>query len=264
MIKDENFVTIQGWMLKLPIKGNALIAFACIYGFSQDNETEFTGSAQYIADWCGITRTAAFDVLKTLVEKDLIIKTDIIKNKVKLCNYKQNFEGIKKLIHPTQETCTGGYQETCHHIISSYNNNKIDKPEIKKISNDVYVEIEEKYIESFKKVIPNGEPIIDYGAVRKRIKSVLLKLPKEKILSAIERAKSDKWLIENGFSLMTILGEYQLNKLLNGFMASSSPFGKSSAPVVELKCKKCGTVLTNGFCTNCGANYDRNGEPLCI
>jgi len=118
MIKDENYISIQGWMLSLGIKGNALIAFACIYGFSQDGESEFSGSAQYIADWCGISRTAAFNVLKSLVDKKLVIKNDFISNGVKLCNYKYNPEGvqetcqgIKKLDRGVQETCQGVYKK---------------------------------------------------------------------------------------------------------------------------------------------------------
>ncbi len=81
---------------------------------------------------------------------------------------------------------------------------------------ETYAEIESAYLSAFKEVIPNGEPILDYAAIRKRQKTVLSKLPKEKVLLAIERAKKDSWIVENGFSLMTILGDYQMNKLLNG------------------------------------------------
>lgn len=37
-IKNENFIAIQGFMVKeLGLSGNELIAYALIYGFSQDN-----------------------------------------------------------------------------------------------------------------------------------------------------------------------------------------------------------------------------------
>ena len=40
-----NYYSVQGWMVKdLNLKGNELAVFAIIYGFSQDNETWFTGS----------------------------------------------------------------------------------------------------------------------------------------------------------------------------------------------------------------------------
>ena len=40
-IKRSNFVIIQGWMITdLKLKGNQLMIFAAIYGFSQDGESE--------------------------------------------------------------------------------------------------------------------------------------------------------------------------------------------------------------------------------
>lgn len=51
-IKNENFIAIQGFMVKeLGLSGNELIAYALIYGFSQDNESEFKGSLNYVAEW---------------------------------------------------------------------------------------------------------------------------------------------------------------------------------------------------------------------
>lgn len=51
MINDGNYITIQGWMrTDLKLSGNELIVYAIIYGFSQNKQGEFTGSAQYLAD----------------------------------------------------------------------------------------------------------------------------------------------------------------------------------------------------------------------
>ena len=48
-MKNENYIVIQGWMRnELNLKGNELIVYALIYGFSQDEESEFTGSVAYI------------------------------------------------------------------------------------------------------------------------------------------------------------------------------------------------------------------------
>ena len=63
-IKDENFVNIQGWMLtKLHLKGNQLIVYAVIYGFSQDDESWFTCSCNYLAEWCGASRQTVISAL---------------------------------------------------------------------------------------------------------------------------------------------------------------------------------------------------------
>lgn len=34
------------------LRGSELVAYALIYGFSQDGESRFTGSARYVADRC--------------------------------------------------------------------------------------------------------------------------------------------------------------------------------------------------------------------
>lgn len=77
-IRDNNFVAIQGWMItKLGLKGNALIVYAIIYGFSQDGRTHFTGSLQYLADWTSTTKPGVHKILRSLVNKGFIRKRQI-------------------------------------------------------------------------------------------------------------------------------------------------------------------------------------------
>lgn len=74
-IKDTNFVAIQGWMrTKLNLKGNGILVYALIYGFSQDGESRFRGSRKYIADWCGCSLDTVDRTLNSLVDKGLIAK----------------------------------------------------------------------------------------------------------------------------------------------------------------------------------------------
>lgn len=78
-INDTNFVTIQGWMrTKLSLKGNELLAYAVIYGFSQIAGTKFTGSRKYLAEWCGCSMATIDRTLTSLVDKGLISKTSHI------------------------------------------------------------------------------------------------------------------------------------------------------------------------------------------
>lgn len=87
-IKDENFIMIQGWMVnRLNLKGNELIAYAVIYGFSQDGESMYTGSRRYLADWCGCSVKTVGNALASLVAKGLIAKHDKTVNGVHLCDY---------------------------------------------------------------------------------------------------------------------------------------------------------------------------------
>ena len=88
-IKDTNYYQIGGWMInRLGLSGRELHAYAIIYGFTQDGETEFHGSINYIAEWLGSTRKTAVSVIKSLVEKKLVSKTQITRNGVKINYYK--------------------------------------------------------------------------------------------------------------------------------------------------------------------------------
>lgn len=78
-INDNNFVTIQGWMrTKLNLKGNELLAYAVIYGFSQTDGAKFTGSRKYLAEWCGCSMATIDRTLNSLVDKGLISRTSYV------------------------------------------------------------------------------------------------------------------------------------------------------------------------------------------
>lgn len=88
MIKSTNFLTIQGWMVtELGLKGNELLVYAIIYGFSQDDNQVFRGSLQYLADWTKSTKQGIIKNLKSLLEKDLIRKETEIINNLTFCKY---------------------------------------------------------------------------------------------------------------------------------------------------------------------------------
>lgn len=100
-IKNENFIAIQGFMVKeLGLSGNELIAYALIYGFSQDNESEFKGSLNYVAEWLNCSKTTTFNLLNKLADDGFIKKTEKTINGVKFCNYsavKPDNEELKKI-----------------------------------------------------------------------------------------------------------------------------------------------------------------------
>lgn len=74
-VKDNNFIAIQGWMrTKLNLKGNELLIYALVYGFSQDGNSSFKGSRKYIADWCGCSLNTVDRSLLSLVNKGLLAK----------------------------------------------------------------------------------------------------------------------------------------------------------------------------------------------
>ena len=94
---SKNYLTIQGWMVQdLELKGNELLAYALIYGFSQDNETEFTGSVNYICTWLNCSKSTVLRTMHTLVKRGLIIKEIEMKNNLTFNHYKVNFNKINQ------------------------------------------------------------------------------------------------------------------------------------------------------------------------
>lgn len=99
-VDSKNFIAIQGWMrTELNLSGNELIAYALIYGFSQDGESAFGGSLQFVADWLGVTKDNARLLLKRLTERGIINKTEIYRNGVKFCDY--------SVVKTTERTLSG-------------------------------------------------------------------------------------------------------------------------------------------------------------
>jgi len=96
-MKNENFFTIQGWMLnELQLSGNSLMLYALIYGFSQDGKSKFKGASQYLADCLGITKKTALKTLEKLVKKNYIKKYKSGSKGHEMCDYAVNSERIKK------------------------------------------------------------------------------------------------------------------------------------------------------------------------
>lgn len=129
VIKDENYYFISGWMLNhLNLKGTALMVYAIIYGFSQDGQSEFTGSRKYLCDFTGATKPTIDKALNELCESGLIIKYSEIKNGVIFNRYRVNlnFATSKETLPPSKETLQGDGKETLPNNIdiNKNNNNK--------------------------------------------------------------------------------------------------------------------------------------------
>ena len=98
IIKKESFFTIQAFMRnELNLKGNELLIYAIIFGFSQIENQFFTGSLNYLADWTGASRTTVKTTLINLLKKGLLKKEAIYKNGVRYCKYRALTEAKKIL-----------------------------------------------------------------------------------------------------------------------------------------------------------------------
>ena len=131
-IKDENYINIQGFMVtKLGLKGNELLIYAIIFGFSQAEGQAFTGGLRYLADWLNTSKRTVMDNLKSLVEKDLLEKEESFINGVKFCTYRcKNFTGVwKNPLRGMENSSMGGMEKTSP-------NNKIIDNKINKLNKE--------------------------------------------------------------------------------------------------------------------------------
>lgn len=107
--KDNNFITIQGWMVsKLKLKANELLIYAIIYGFSQDDTSKFYGSITYLETAIGASRNTVINTLKKLTDNGLLVRTEFTENGVPRVMYKCNLERLSSAeIEPVQSLRSG-------------------------------------------------------------------------------------------------------------------------------------------------------------
>ena len=140
-VNRENYVNIQGWMITdLGLKGNELIIYAIIYGFSQAENQTFGGSLRYLMDWTNSTKQTVLNCLQSLIDKGYIEKNERIIPGVKFCEYqsKNLTEVVKKLDGGGQEIRLGGGQKIRPNNIdiNTINNN---------LNNNTYVKVMDLY-----------------------------------------------------------------------------------------------------------------------
>ena len=151
MVKENSYINIQAFMVNdLHLKGNELIVYAIIFGFSQDGESEFTGSLQYLADWTCSTKQGVMKALQSLCEKQLILKNVEYKNNIRFCTYKSTVlnkveQGIKQSLMGYETEFNGGIKQSLPNNINNILENNINyscstqqqpfqKPTIKEIA----------------------------------------------------------------------------------------------------------------------------------
>lgn len=104
--KIDNYITVPGFaIIELGLSGNELLCYSLIYGFTQDNETEFHGSLNYVASALNVTKQNAKKIIDRLIDRGLVIKREIYISGVKFCHYIANRHGVA-------ETATGCYQNS--------------------------------------------------------------------------------------------------------------------------------------------------------
>ena len=145
VFKETNYITLPGFaIVRMKLSGNELICYSLIYGFTQDNETEFAGSLSYISSALNVTKQNALAILNRLVKKGLIEKREEKVNGVKLCRYCIS-NSVTETITGIAESATGGIAETITPPIAetaTINNNSIDNTIFDNIDNNIFPQSE--------------------------------------------------------------------------------------------------------------------------
>jgi biotin operon repressor len=131
-MNNNGYINIQGWMInELKLKGNELILYALIFGFSQDGQSKFYGSTRYIESALGISRISVMTLLNKLKQKGYIICVSESHYMAVKKVYQSDEKVVKKVYHGGKETLPLGGKETLPNIYNTNNkDNNIakDKP----------------------------------------------------------------------------------------------------------------------------------------
>ena len=89
-MKDSNYFVVCGWMVnRLKLKGNELMLFAIVYGFSQEDGTWYTGTQRYLSEMIGgADLKTVRAALSSLEKKGYIQRKDEERNGVRFCLYR--------------------------------------------------------------------------------------------------------------------------------------------------------------------------------
>lgn len=128
-MKEDTYVVIQAFMLNdLHLKGNELIVYAVIYGYTQDGEHWYYGTRGHLAEWCGATRGTVSNCLKSLLDKGYIRKREV----ERLGVIESHYQAVREILNPLPKINTPPIKncDTPLSKISSINNKELNTKEI--------------------------------------------------------------------------------------------------------------------------------------
>lgn len=219
-IKNTSHVVIHGWMLtELGLKGNELLVYAVIYGFTQSVDDQlYTGSRQHLADWCGATKKTVDNAIISLCNKGYIIRHEKFVNNVMFVDYscadpeeffknpvstgEKNFRGGGEKITPgvAKNFRGGGEKFSPHNIEHNIDNNIEHNKEKEKKENLVETDLSEiksrktnfdKIIDGYTENEKLRAALNDFIKMRKAIKKVLTDRALSMICRELDKLAAD-------------------------------------------------------------------------
>ena len=190
VVKDNVYFSIQAWMVtKLKLKGVERDIYAIIYGYSQDNESDFHGSLNYLSQLTGYTKNGICKALKSLVDKGLISKQDEIVNNIKYCRYRTTE------LHTVQLSCTENEESI---QLSCTNNKQLISKDISNIDNKIDNKEIEWFLENYHNICVSLPKVMKLSDKRKKaVLKILNNFSKDNILECFELAEQSDFLKGN-------------------------------------------------------------------
>lgn len=233
-VNRENYIVVQGWMLTdLHLKGNELLIYACIYGFSQLDGQVYSGSLQYLADWTNTTKRSVMNCLNSLVEKGYIGKTEKYINNVKFCEYcVKNFYGVvKKVQQGSEKNSIGGGENFSPNNIDI--NNLEDNKEDTKVNYQLIADMYNNTCSSLPRVMAMSEKRKTAIRARLRVHTLdeLQKLfIKAEASSFLKGANNRNWAADFDW----LINENNMVKVLEGKYDDKEPAMVVNNPKYDL------------------------------
>ena len=179
MIDNNNFIVIQGFMInELKLKGNELIIYAIIYGFSQIEGQEFTGSLNYLAQWTNSTKQGVLKNLKSLLDKGLISKSEVYNNGVKFVKY--SITVLNKVKQGIKHSLPNNIEDNIDNIIE-------DNKKTQKERKDKRIEELGALVTSYTEDKDLRDILQDFITMRKEIKKPITPTGLKRLLSKLSK-----------------------------------------------------------------------------
>lgn len=209
-INNNNYFSVQAWMVnQLNLRTVERDVFAIIYGYSQDEESDFHGSLEYMSQLTGYSRNSICTALKSLTEKHYIIKTEKVVNNIKYCRYRtSSLYAVQRACIEKDENVAESVQVDCINnkaIVKKENNKKENKDICKKFEfghTKTTITVSSKEAETFKDLynehcsnLPKVVKLTD-----KRIKAVnhiIKNYSYEDIIKVFDSANETSFLLGN-------------------------------------------------------------------
>lgn len=94
-MKKFDYIVIQAPMIsELGLKGNSLLLFAMIHGFSKDGKNRFRASLEDMSEWLVTSKAAVSSTLKALEKSGYITKHEVKDGNIDKPEYSTNYEAL--------------------------------------------------------------------------------------------------------------------------------------------------------------------------